>query len=339
MRHGRQSEFVRNKGNNYAAIDLGTNNCRLLIAQPDTKGLRVVDSFSRIVRLGEGLDYNHRLSQQAMDRTIDALLICAQKIRKRKVKRIRCVATAACRKAKNCGEFLRRADQEVGIRIEIITAEEEARLAVAACQSLLASEVSFALVFDIGGGSTELIWVKNDPNGSPKPIAVQSLPRGVVNITERRGGGNFSREEYESLTMDICDDLRQFEKKYCINEIISKNAVQMIGTSGTVTTLSGVHLDLQRYDRQLIDGLWLSFFNARKSSEFLRSMTLEERLAHPCIGRGRADLVVAGCAILEAICRTWPMDRLRVADRGVREGILLSLIRSDRNTNQIRIPL
>jgi len=333
MRHGRRSELASTNEVTYAAIDLGTNNCRLLIARPDAEEFRVVDAFSRIVRLGEGLESSQRLSKLAMDRAIDALVICAQKIHERKVRRVRCVATAACRKAKNCDEFLQRADQEAGIRLEIISAEEEARLAVAACQSLLEAEIRFSLVFDIGGGSTELIWAKNDSNGLPEPIAVQSLPLGVVNIAERHGGGDFTCEEYEILVQDIYDDLSQFEKMYEINKIISRNSVQMIGTSGTVTTLSGVHLDLKRYDRGRVDGLWLSFVNARKSAEHLRSMTPEERSAHPCIGRGRADLVVAGCAILEAIFRTWPMDRLRVADRGVREGLLLSLMSPDRYPN------
>jgi len=335
IRHSQRSDLASSSEVTYAAIDLGTNNCRLLIAQPDADEFQVVDAFSRIVRLGEGLESSQRLSKPAMDRAIDALIICAKKIHERKVRRVRCVATAACRKAKNCDEFIKRADEEAGIRLEIISAEEEARLAVAACQSLLEPEVRFALVFDIGGGSTELIWAKNDSNGSPKPIAVQSLPLGVVNLAERHGGGDFTRLEYEFLVNDICDDLSQFEKMYGINKIISENSVQMIGTSGTVTTLSGVHLGLKRYDRRRVDGLWLSSLNARNSAENLRSMTLEERSAHPCIGRDRADLVVAGCAILEAIYQIWPMERLRVADRGVREGLLLSLMRSDRYLDQI----
>ena len=335
IRTGQQGDFARINGDTYAAIDLGTNNCRLLIARPDAEGFRVVDAFSRIVRLGDGLEKQQRLSQSAMKRTIDALMICAQKIRKCNVRWVRCVATAACRNAQNCGDFLQRADKEAGIRIEIITPEEEANLAVAACQSLLESETQFALVFDIGGGSTELIWVKNNPNGPPETIAMQSLPLGVVNITEHHGGGDFTRVKYETLIHNICDQLRQFDNDFGINELISDNYVQMIGTSGTATTLSGVHLDLKQYDRERVDGLWLSFINARKSAEHLRSMTIEERSAHPCIGHGRADLVVAGCAILEAISLTWPMGRLRVADRGVREGLLLSLMRPDRYPNQI----
>ena len=169
-----------------------------------------------------------------------------------------------------------------------------------------------------------------------RQIAVQSLPLGVVNIAERHGGGDFTCEEYEILVQDIYDDLSQIEKLYEINKIINRNSVQMIGTSGTVTTLSGVHLGLKRYDRQRVDGLWLSFADAREVAKYLRAMNLEERTAHPCIGRGRADLVVAGCAILEAIHRTWPMERLRVADRGVRDGLLLSLMHWDPSRDRTR---
>ena len=315
----------------YAAIDLGTNNCRLLVARPAGAGFRVVDAFSRIVRLGEGVDGSRRLSKEAMDRTIDALKVCADKMRRRKVTRARCVATAACRRAENCDEFLSRVNQEAGLFLETITAEEEAKLAVVACRPLLTPEARFALVFDIGGGSTELIWARHDTAGVVEPIAFTSLPLGVVAIAERHGSGDFTPEQYDALVESIAVELRVFEAANGINRQISEGGVQMIGTSGTVTTLSGVHLGLTRYDRQRVDGLWLSFEDARRAAEQLRAMKLEQRAAHPCIGKGRADLVVAGCAILEAIRRTWPTDRLRVADRGVREGLLLSLMSRDQS--------
>jgi exopolyphosphatase/guanosine-5'-triphosphate,3'-diphosphate pyrophosphatase len=239
------------------------------------------------------------------------------------------VATAACRRAENCDEFLHRVNKEAGLFLETISAEEEAGLAVAACQPLLEAEARFALVFDIGGGSTELIWAHHDVETGVTPIAVTSLPNGVVSIAERHGSGDFSLEQYETLAGEIAHQLRAFEDAHGINDQIRQGGVQMIGTSGTVTTLSGVHLGLTRYDRQRVDGMWLSFTDASAAAEQLRAMTLQQRAAHPCIGRGRADLVVAGCAILEAIRRTWPTERLRVADRGVREGLLLSLMRGD----------
>ncbi len=332
-KRGRRNDDVRHT---YAAIDLGTNNCRLLVARPAAEGFRVVDAFSRIVRLGEGVDGSRRLSAEAMDRTIEALKVCADKMRRRKVTRARCVATAACRKAENCSDFLNRVKKEAGLFLETITAAEEAKLAVAACRPLLAPESRFALVFDIGGGSTELIWARRDTEKGLDPIALTSLPHGVVSIAERHGGGDFSPPQYEALVQKITGELCAFETANDINRRIREGGVQLIGTSGTVTTLSGVHLGLKKYDRQRVDGLWLSFADARAAAEQLRAMKLEQRAAHPCIGRGRADLVVAGCAILEAIRRTWPIERLRVADRGVREGLLLSLMSWDQHLDLTR---
>jgi exopolyphosphatase/guanosine-5'-triphosphate,3'-diphosphate pyrophosphatase len=326
---GRKRAAAVPPGHTYAAIDLGTNNCRLLVARPLAEGFRVVDAFSRIVRLGEGVEGSRRLSVEAMDRAIAALQVCADKMRRRKVTRARCVATAACRKAQNCDEFLARVDKEAGLYLETITAEEEASLAVAGCRPLLGAEACHVLVFDIGGGSTELIWAKHHPDSAIEPIALTSLPLGVVNIAERHGSGDFSPDQYEALVRSVFDDLRAFETAHGIKEKMRRGGVQMIGTSGTVTTLTGVHLGLEKYDRQRIDGLWLTFADAQSAAEQLRCMNLEQRAAQPCVGPGRADLVVAGCAILEAIRRTWPCEKLRVADRGVREGLLLSLMRWD----------
>ena len=313
----------------FAAVDLGTNNCRLLIAEPRDQSFRVIDAFSRIVRLGEGLGARGALSEAAMARTISGLLVCASKMRRRRVSRARCVATDACRRAANCDEFIARVVRETGIELEIISSREEAQLVLAGSQPLLDPDVPWALLFDIGGGSTELVWMRLDvfPN---EMVGWISLPHGVVSLAERHGGGEFSPGQYEALVQKIAGELGPFESANDINRRIREGGVQMIGTSGTVTTLSGVHLGLEKYDRQRVDGLWLSFADARAAAERLRAMKPEQRAAHPCIGQDRADLVVAGCAILEAIRRTWPTERLRVADRGVREGLLLSLMSRDR---------
>ena len=313
----------------FAAVDLGTNNCRLLIAEPRDQSFRVIDAFSRIVRLGEGLGARGALSEAAMARAISGLLVCASKMRRRRVSRARCVATDACRRAANCDEFIARVVRETGIELEIISSREEAQLVLAGSQPLLDPDVPWALLFDIGGGSTELVWMRLDvfPN---EMVGWISLPHGVVSLAERHGGGEFSPGQYEALVQKIAGELGPFESANDINRRIREGGVQMIGTSGTVTTLSGVHLGLEKYDRQRVDGLWLSFADARAAAERLRAMKPEQRAAHPCIGQDRADLVVAGCAILEAIRRTWPTERLRVADRGVREGLLLSLMSRDR---------
>ena len=315
----------------YAALDLGTNNCRLLVARATGEGFRVIDAFSRIVRLGEGVSATGRLSEEAMERTIEALRVCAAKMRRRKVTRARNVATEACRRAANGAEFLRRARAETGLHLDVITSGEEARLAVAGCASLLAPDAARALVFDIGGGSTELMWLGRDAGRRPQLDSWVSLPAGVVTLAERYGGREVSPEAFEAMVDHVADALAPFAAQNAMPPEATQ--MQMLGTSGTVTTLAGVHLELARYDRARVDGLWLDFGAANAVARRLRGMTYEQRASHPCIGRERADLVIAGCAILEAIRRAWPMKMLRVADRGVREGVLLSLMRGEAALN------
>ncbi len=318
----------------YSALDLGTNNCRLLVAKPTKDGFRVIDAFSRIVRLGEGVTASNILSEEAMDRAISALSVCAKKMNRRGVTRARSVATEACRKADNGQHFIDRVARETGIELDIIASKEEARLAATSCAPLIAPDARNALVFDIGGGSTELMWLKvkeGQPNDSSPDSRIEieawtSLRDGVVTIAEEYGGFDVTPESYERMVEKVEKQLKIFEQDHDLNQQIASGRVQMIGTSGTVTTLAGVHLNLPRYDRQQVDGLWLSFEQARGVSQRLAEMTYKQRTYHPCIGHQRADLVVAGCAIFEAICRTWPVGELRVADRGLREGILHSLM-------------
>jgi exopolyphosphatase/guanosine-5'-triphosphate,3'-diphosphate pyrophosphatase len=314
----------------YAAIDLGTNNCRLLIARPNGRSFRIIDAFSRIVRLGEGLAGSGSLSEEAMARTIEALKVCAHKISRRAVTHVRGVATEACRRAANCESFLARVRSETGLEIETISSGEEAVLAFKGCSPLLSVRRPRAVVFDIGGGSTELGWLRLRTGHPPQILDTLSIPFGVVNLTERYGGSRIAPEVYGTMVEEVSANLRSFAEVNGINRRVAAGAVQMLGTSGTVTTLAGVHLGLARYNRALIDGSYLEFPAIRAVSQRLASMTCEERTANPCIGPDRADLVVAGCAILEAICSLWPVGRLRVADRGVREGILAGLMQSNR---------
>ena len=326
---GRRGRVARDSGrwrHIYAALDLGTNNCRLLVARPTRKGFRVIDAFSRIVRLGEGMGTSGRISEAAMARTIEALKVCAKKMHRRGVTRSRKIATEACRKAENCPEFLDRVRRETGIDLEIISTTEEARLAVSGCRPLIVPEARHALVFDIGGGSTELIWLDLDQGDGG--IDTVSLPIGVVTLAERYGGHEVTRETYRRMIADVAEGLAPFDDRHRIAERVGSGGVQMLGTSGTVTTLAGVQLKLPKYDRSQVDGAWLAFRHALGISEHLRAMSYAERAAQPCIGHERADLVVGGCAILEAICQIWPVGRLRVADRGLREGVLQALIRA-----------
>jgi len=322
-------------GHTYAAVDLGTNNCRLLIARPTGAGFRVIDSFSRIVRLGEGVANKGALSREAMDRTIEALKICADKIERRGVTRQRHVATAACRAASNHEEFLDKVRRETGLNLHVITPEEEARLAVSGCISLFDDGSEFAFVFDIGGGSTELIWVAATPDKACDIRAWTSLPCGVVTLAETFGGHEVTADRYREMVEYVEALLRPFEEAHRLRDRVAGHQVQMIGTSGTVTTIAGIHLGLKRYDRSRVDGMWIEREHIHDISRRLSGMSYEERMAEPCVGRDRADLVVAGCAIYEAIANMWPCAKLRVADRGLREGLLLDLM-IDADTEQRR---
>lgn len=313
----------------YAALDLGTNNCRLLVARPTGGAFEVVDSFSRIVRLGQGLQASGVLADDAVDRTIGALRVCAGKMRRRGVTRLRSVATEACRLAANCDHFVARVRNETGVQLEIIPAAEEARLAVLGCAPLLHRSVGRALVFDIGGGSTEVMWLAVPECGEPEVIDSVSVPWGVVRMAEVYGGYEITPESYAAMVEAVATYLRPFEERNAIAGDVAARRVQMLGTSGTVTTLCGIHLALPRYQRSVVDGQFLSFEQVSAVTDRLREMDYLARAAHPCVGRDRADLVVAGCAILAAICAMWPVGSLRVADRGVREGILFTLMSAD----------
>jgi len=326
-RHWRASRL-----DTYAALDLGTNNCRLLVAKGARHGFRVIDAFSRIVRLGEGLAASGMLSEAAMARTIDALKICAGKVAHRRVTSARYVATEACRRASNCAEFVARVRAVTGIAIEIISSDEEARLVVTGCAPLLDRSVAHAIVFDIGGGSTELVWlhVPRDPQVLPEVAGFLSLPNGVVTLSDRYGGREVAPVTYAAMVAEMRQAIRPFEERFAIARRVARGQVQMLGPSGTVTTLAGIHLELPRYNRAIVDGSMLTFDCVRSVTQRLVGLCYEARAAHPCIGSDRADLVLAGCAILEAICGLWPVGMLRVADRGIREGILLGLLRAGR---------
>jgi exopolyphosphatase / guanosine-5'-triphosphate,3'-diphosphate pyrophosphatase len=313
-----------------AALDLGTNNCRLLIAAPRGEDIRIIDAFSRIVRLGEGLSQSGVLSEAAMARTIGALTACAEKIERRGVTHMRCIATQACRGARNGAEFLDEVAAQTGLKFDIITTEEEARLAVAGCAELLDAEVDAGLVFDIGGGSTELSWVSRNERGEARIAAWTSLPFGVVSIAERWGGREMDAETYAAVVADVRAEIARVGDPAGMNDLFIADRAHLLGTSGTVTSIAGVHLGLPRYRREKVDGLWLTIGDARSVTEKLRAMTFEERASEPCIGEERADLVVSGCAILEALQLEWPATRIRVADRGLREGVLADLARQAR---------
>lgn len=324
----------RPEGAFYAALDLGTNNCRLLVGAPTPRGFRVVDSFSRIVRLGEGLVATGQLSDSAMDRALGALAACAEKLHRRPLRGFAAVATEACRRASNGAEFLRRVTRETGIAPRIIGAREEAQLALASCAPLLMPGDRRAILFDIGGGSTEIAWVRLAPVGADNPeptlIGTISIPVGVVTLAERAGDSCFTRTGFEAVRDEVGTKLRDFDAVHCIGQEIHQGGVRLIGTSGTVTTLAGMVLDLPRYRRQWVDGVCLDSEEADQALEKLFAMGRAGLAEHPCIGPDRADFVLPGCAVYAAIRQVWPVRRLTVADRGLREGMLMKLMQGDR---------
>lgn len=318
-------------GATYAALDLGTNNCRLLVARPAGDSFRVVDAFSRIIRLGEGVSASGRLSDAAIERAVAALAICRNKMRNKGVTRARLIATEACRAAENGTEFRVRVAEQLGLELEVIDRETEAELAATGCTPLIDPEAEGVVLFDIGGGSSELVRLNRSQRvrrGPPLPTIRGwiSLPHGVVTLAERHGGFTVTRETYETMVMEVAGIIAPFAREHGGEAL---RGIHMLGTSGTVTTIAGVHLNLKRYDRNRVDGCWMSAVEINAVVEKLLAMTYQDRVDSPCIGAERADLVLAGCAILEAIRRAFPCPRLRVADRGLREGMLVQMMRED----------
>jgi exopolyphosphatase / guanosine-5'-triphosphate,3'-diphosphate pyrophosphatase len=317
-------------GPTYAALDLGTNNCRLLVARATHDGFRVIDAFSRIIRLGEGITASGRLGEPAIGRAIEVLAICRDKMRNRGVTRSRLIATEACRLAENGGDFLDRVRADVGISLEVVDRETEAMLAATGCTPLVDPDAEGAILFDIGGGSSEIASLgrsKPSRRGPPEP-AIQgwtSLPLGVVTLAERHGGITVTREIFEAMVAEAAGHIAPFARDHTPHA----PTMHLLGTSGTVTTIAGVHLGLRRYDRRRVDGCWMMDDEVTEVMERLLAMSYDERVCNACIGAERADLVLAGCAILEAIRRAFPTGRLRVADRGLREGMLVQMMRAD----------
>jgi exopolyphosphatase/guanosine-5'-triphosphate,3'-diphosphate pyrophosphatase len=269
-----------------------------------------------------------RISEAAIERAIAALSICRDKIHSRKAGRLRLIATEACRAASNADGFRDRVAAETGIRLEVIDRETEAALAVIGCSPLLDTNGRGAILFDIGGGSTELVRIERDPgepNPAPRIKAWMSIPLGVVSLAERFGGRDVTAQSYAQMVQEVARHVGPFAAEHGGD----LRDMHLLGTSGTVTTLAGVHLNLARYDRRRIDGVWMNNADVTATIARLLGMSYRERAANHCISVERADLVLAGCAILDAIRHAFPLPRLRVADRGLREGMLVEMMRED----------
>ena len=331
----------------YGALDLGTNNCRLLIATPSARGFRVVEAYSRIVRLGEGLSQSGRLSDVAMERAMAALRVSAEKVRRRKVVKLKAIATQACRSAENGADFVARVAEETGLNLQIISPREEAQLSVAGCLNLLDRSAEAALVVDVGGGSTELSWVDLRADGleadvkrfAPGRLPIRawlSIPIGVVTLAEEFPEGDAATQAWFRAMVDrVKGELAAFRRADPMRPVFDADRAHLIGTSGAITSLAGMHLGLRRYDRSRVDGIWMTREECEASAQMLLDLSPKARAEQPCIGPDRADLVLAGAAILQAVQELWPCSRVRVADRGLREGILLSLM-SERSASNAR---
>ncbi|MFV2052705.1 Ppx/GppA phosphatase family protein [Aliiroseovarius sp. YM-037] len=334
----------------YAALDLGTNSCRMLVAQPKGNQFHVVDSFSKSVQLGAGLEATGRLSRNSIYRTIQALRICQKKLKHHNVRRMRLVTTEACRRARNSGDFIRHVKRETGLKLEVIQPEEEARLAVISCAPLVSTKTEQLLVVDIGGGSTELVWIDlskvpsverpraimrlhsgfRPEDGTPFPAARVvdwiSVPLGVATLREQFDDVEDDSARFALMSWHFEENLREFAP-YESNHI--REGFQIIGTSGTVTTVAASHLGLRRYDRNKVDGLRMTTDQIDKVIHGYLNLGPNGRRSDPRIGRDRATLIMSGSAILQALMRIWPTDRLSVADRGLREGLLYALMSAD----------
>lgn len=339
------------RGPTVAALDLGTNNCRLLIARPAGREFEVVDAFSRAVRLGEGVEGTNRLSDEAQDRAVKALKICASKIRFHRARFQKNIATEACRRATNTQGFLDRVARETGIRLDVITPEDEAKLAVAGCAPLIDPRAEQLLVYDIGGGSTELIWIDlsevaprerpfvvralSPVGGPPPPSRARvtdwiSLPMGVSTLGDRFAAITDERARFRAMTAYVEAAMARFKPFAAADRVQRTRRLQIIGVSGTATTFGAIHLGLRSYSRARVDGLWIQREAVMRVSDKLLELGQPGRAAHPGIGRGRAGLVLAGAAILLTILRAWPVPRMRIADRGLREGMLYGLLQQSR---------
>jgi exopolyphosphatase/guanosine-5'-triphosphate,3'-diphosphate pyrophosphatase len=318
----------------FATLDLGTNNCRLLIAEPTGHTYKVVDTYSRSVRLGAGVWLNnHVLNQEAMDRTFDALQECANKIAQYPILKKRFVATEACRYAKNSHVLIDRVKNELGLNLRVISGQEEARLAMLATISLLDKGYDRVMLFDIGGGSTELVWLnlksgiyKKGGFWLPEILAWKSLPKGVVSLADEFAI-NPSVDLYDKIVRETHQEIKEFYQTIKDTDKKDWKSFYLLGTSGTVTTLAALSLGIKKYNRFAIDGLWL---HDATIMEIIKKIKNSDGFSGQndsgYIGLERADLMLPGCAILQAILEFFPSIRLRAADRGIREGIMQDLI-------------
>ena len=300
----------------YAAIDLGTNTCLLLVAEWDGQELHPLVREMRVVRLGENLDRTGRISSTALDRATAALTEYRDIITSSGCQEMRCVATSAFRDAPNKDELTERIRNITGLEIEEISGEEEARLVHRAVQEAFPEETGERASVDVGGGSTEIIF---DKQGHLHEV--HSLPLGSVRLTER----HFSHDPPAAVEVAA---LRDNISTVLEDSGLPTKVASLIGVGGTATTLAAIHLELEDYDPVKVHGRILKQRDLETILERCLALPYEQRVRLPGLHPGRADVIMAGTIILLAIMGHLQDKMIRISDRGIRWGIIAEMIRS-----------
>jgi exopolyphosphatase/guanosine-5'-triphosphate,3'-diphosphate pyrophosphatase len=319
--------------------------------------LKVIDSFAKIISLGEGIKQTGVLSEEAIERTIVALRACKKKLDSHRIYKMRAVATEACRQASNTKSLIERVNSEIGVDLEVISPQEEARLVLKGCSGVISDEKNYGILMDIGGGSTEVVWLKINKGMTRPTISVIdsiSLPFGVVTISDTYTHSKNNQEIYTVLRKNILSTIDTFMKKNNIRTNFSKGDVQVITSSGTTTTLGSLTLGLSTYDRSSVDGKDFSSKKIVEVGEELLSRYLSSTPTTVKLGKeknfitnkffdhvldksseefkifayNRMGLLAAGVVIINSILESIGDCLVRIADRGVREGILYDLMDS-----------
>lgn len=300
-----------------AAIDIGTHSVLLLVAEKKSSGkIDVLADEATLTRIGEGLGEGNKFKEGGMKRTLAVLKKYRALCDGQGVEKIVAVGTAAFRKAQNAGEFVRRAEKECGIKIEIISGEREAALTWKAASTDFGEKIT---VIDIGGGSTEII--------TPGPRAI-SIPAGSVILTEKYCRSDpISNSDYQN----ICNAI---EKSLTFSNFAlrTSHSNTLVATAGTATTLGAIKKKMKTYKHAEIHGMKISLAEIKKIIADLRAKTIEERKKIPGLEPGRADVILAGATLLKKIAEHFNFEEITISDRGVRWGVAYEVFASDLST-------
>lgn len=318
-----EKKAVRDAKKYFAAIDLGSRNCRTIVGcQSKAGAFEYIETYSKSVSLADGVAASKKLSRKSMDRTIEALAFCSKVLSRYAGLTYLAVATDAMRRAENASVFIKRVKRELGLIISIITPQEEAYYAALGCIEVLSLETEIFVVFDIGGGSSEIALCRQKSDKDIELIDSLSIPYGVINLLESKDHLTFSG--YSNLVQKISDLSRDFLNQYATT-LDFVNNFQCIGTSGTTTTVAALNMNLRFYDREKINDSILQFSEILKTVHYVQSLSEDERKLHPYISQSNEDLVLGGLTILEGIVRGLPASTITVTDRGVRDGVVYAL--------------